>query len=688
MKFLLWLLLLQLGTAVAGVAEGQRNLLLITVDTLRADYLSCNGSTRVRTPHLDRLAAAGVNFTRARAPVPLTLPSHASILTGNYPPTHTLRDNGSHPLPAAQETLAERLEGRGYRTAAFVGSFVLDRRFGLEQGFDLYDDRTWSDLSMLERVDAERPAEQVLAAFRPWLAGLTDGEPFFAWIHLFDPHAPYTPPEPFKSRYPEDPYAGEVAYTDEIVGRIVAELESRGLFARTVVAMVADHGEGLGDHREKTHGILIYNSTLHVPMLLSVPGLIRPGTTVDGLVRTIDLAPTLLDYLGDSAGLGEGASLRGLIEGAGGEEPRSSTRLHAYSESLYARMHLGWSELSGLEVEGYRIILAPEPELYDLRADTGETVNLAASRRDRFRELSGRLEELRAGFPSVGQAGDSGSLDPQVEARLRSLGYLGGSRASRVTPSADPKTKMETWDRIQLALAQFALGDLGAAVATLEKLLETERDIPLLYEYLGTSYLRLEQWEKAERINRQALSRGIESASLRAEMGLLALRRGEPERAKRELEAALQADGLNVAAHHRLGDLYRGARRYEEAVEHYRRAVAINPDYVYSWNGMAMALAAANRNEEALAAFREAVRIDPEAPLARFNLAVQLERMDRPGAARSEYEHFLRLSDGERGLDRERQRAAEAARRLGSLDSSEPRELETTSTSGSSCGRG
>jgi arylsulfatase A-like enzyme/Tfp pilus assembly protein PilF len=657
-------LLLQLGAAATGVAEENRNLLLITVDTLRADYLSCNGSTRVRTPHLDRLAAGGANFTRARAPVPLTLPSHASILTGNYPPTHTVRDNGSHPLPADQETLAERLERRGYRTAAFVGSFVLDRRFGLEQGFDLYDDRTWSDLSMLERVDAERSAEEVLAAFRPWLASPGNGEPFFAWIHLFDPHAPYTPPEPFRSRYPEDPYAGEVAYSDDVVGRIVAELDSRGLLGRTLVAAVADHGEGLGEHREKTHGVLIYNSTLRVPMILSAPGLIRPGTTVDGLVRTIDLAPTLLDYLGDGAGLGEGVSLRGLIEKAGGGEPRMSTGLDAYSESLYARLHLGWSELSALEVGDHRIILAPEPELYDLGRDPGESVNLAASRRDQFRELSGRLEELRAGFPSGEEAVESGGLDPQSEARLRSLGYLAGSRASRVTPSADPKTKMETWDRIQLALAQFDLGDFGAAVATLEKLLAAERDTPLLYEYLGTSYVRLEQWEKAEQVYRQALSRGIESASLRAEMGLLALRRGEPEEAKRELEAALRLDEQNVAAHHRLGDLYRGARRHEEAVEHYRRAVAINSDYVYSWNGMAMALAAAQRNEEALKAFGEAVRIEPEAPLARFNLAVQLERMGRPEAARSEYETFLRLSDGERGLDRERQRAAEAARRL------------------------
>ena len=215
--------LVLLGTTSVAAEEANRNLVLITLDTVRADYLSCNGSTRARTPHLDALAQGGVNFIRTRASVPLTLPSHASIHTASYPPTHTVRDNGSFRLPAEQLTLAEVLADQGYDTAAFVSSFVLDRRFGLAQGFDLYDDRTWSDVSMLENLEAERDAGAVFAVFRRWLDERGESSPFFAWVHFYDPHAPYEPPEPYRSRYPDDPYAAEIAYTDDNVGRLVAE---------------------------------------------------------------------------------------------------------------------------------------------------------------------------------------------------------------------------------------------------------------------------------------------------------------------------------------------------------------------------------------------------------------------------------------------------------------------------------
>ncbi len=286
-----------------SAAKPKPSLLLITIDTLRADALSCNGSKKVSTPQLDLLARGGVNFTRARSSVPLTLPAHASIMTGNYPPVHGVRDNGTYRLAEEQVTLAEVLDRQGYETAAFIGAFVLDRNFGTAQGFDVYDEGSWGAADTLGNLAAERNAKAVYDAFSKWLEGRAGGEPFFVWIHLYDPHAPYIPPEPYRTQYADDPYAGEVAYSDAMVGRIVEDLRSRGLLDSTLVAVVGDHGEGLGEHGEQTHSLLIYNSTIHVPMLLYLPGLIPSGKTVAQLTRTIDLAPTILDYLGVSLDL-------------------------------------------------------------------------------------------------------------------------------------------------------------------------------------------------------------------------------------------------------------------------------------------------------------------------------------------------------------------------------------------------
>ena len=656
--------LVLLGTTSVAAEEVRRNLVLITLDTVRADYLSCNGSTRTRTPHLDALAQGGVNFTRTRASVPLTLPSHASILTASYPPTHTVRDNGSFRLPVEQLTLAEVLASQGYDTAAFVGSFVLDRRFGLAQGFDLYDDRTWSDVSMLENLEAERNAGAVFAVFKRWLDERGESSPFFAWVHFYDPHAPYEPPEPYRSRYPDDPYAGEIAYTDDIVGRLVAELESQGLGRRTVVAVVGDHGEGLGEHAEGTHSLLIYNSTLHVPMLIRAPGLIPEGRVVNGLTRTIDLAPTLLDLLGVGESLGQGVSLRSLIDDKTGEEGGESRAVDpVYSESLYPRLHLGWSELRALESGDYKLIQAPEPELYNITRDPGERENLVDQQPRMVADLQRQLEEMTAG-DSVAEAV---SLDPGAVAKLRSLGYLSSSGSGTATAgegaAIDPKSKMADWGRIQIGIFEFSRGDYNAAASIFEQVSATNGDVLLVYDYLGSSYMGLEQWSRAERVYREALARGLESARFHLDLGLIHGQRGEPVPAMRELRAALALDSGNVTARFHLGSLLRRAGRMEQAAEQYRQAVEINPDYVYAWNGLGMTLATAGRRPEALAAFRRVVKIDPVGARGYYNLAVQLERMRRPAEAAAAYENFMSRAKGDE-FSAERAQATAAIDRL------------------------
>jgi len=647
------------SAAEPTAADTNPNLLLITLDTVRADHLSCNGTKKVRTPQLDRLARGGVNFTRARTSVPLTLPAHASIMTGNYPPVHGVRDNGSYRLPEEQLTLAEVLDGHGYETAAFIGAFVLDRDFGIAQGFDVYDEGDWGDINRLENLAAERSADAVRDAFSSWLKGRAKGRPFFAWIHLYDPHAPYVPPEPFRKRYADDPYAGEIAYTDAVVGKIVEDLESRKLLGSTLVAVVGDHGEALGEHGEQTHSLLIYNSTIHVPMLLHFPGLVPPGKTVDHLTRTIDLAPTILDYLGISQTIGQGTSLRPLVEGGSPDE-----EILAYSESLYPSLNLGWSELRGLEAGGHRFILAPRPELYDLTKDPGEREN----RIDSNPTMGDRLEcSLASLMESMSESGGHArqAIDRQTEAMLRSLGYVssGHSPAQDGSSLVDPKDKMGLWTKIESGLALFNQGDDSGALEIFKRALAEDDNIPILYDHIGWLYVRLNQYDRADQIYRQAIERGFDSADLRANLGLIYYRWGEFAKAEQQLRTALEQEESSISAHYRLADVHRATKSWSKAVEHYRRVLEIDPGYVWAMNGLGMALAMEGKNEEALAAFRDAVRIAPEMAPGYLNLAVHLERMKQFPQALEAYRKFMDLSS-EDEFAQQRKSAAAAIKRL------------------------
>jgi choline-sulfatase len=640
-------------------SEPRPNLLLITIDTLRADHLSCNGSKNVATPHLDRLAHGGVNFTQTRTAVPLTLPAHASIMTGSYPPVHGVRDNGTFRLAEEQLTLAEVLSGQGYETAAFVGAFVLDRDFGIAQGFDVYDEGDWGGVEALGSLSAERNAEAVHDAFSKWLTGRVGGKPFFVWIHLYDPHAPYDPPEPFRTKYAGDPYAGEIASADTVVGTTIADLESRELLDSTLVAVVGDHGEGLGEHGEQTHSLLIYNSTIHVPMLVRFPRMIPPGTSVGRLTRTIDLAPTILDYLGVSLDFGQGTSLRPLVDGAIPDD-----EILAYSESLYPSLNLGWSELRSLETDGYRFILAPRPELYDVRNDPGETKNLVDVNPKVADQLSRSLASLMASMRA--QAGDSRLVvDSRTEQMLRSLGYISGGDAPPPGASSpvDPKDRLELWRTIELGLSFFSQGNYSAALDILNRALAEDDGIPILYTNIGWSYIQLNRYDEAERVYRQALEHGIESADIHANLGLIWYRKGVFAKAEHELLIALELEPENVDAHYRLADVYRATKNTAKAVEHYRRVLEINPDYVWAANGLGMTLAMEGKNEEALAAFLAVVRIEPGKAQGYLNLAIHLERMRRSAEALEAYQKFMELSSDTEFAEL-RKRAAAAITRL------------------------
>ena len=423
-----------------------RNVLLVSIDTLRADRLGAGIA-----PALDRLAAAGVQFVSARTPVPLTLPAHASLLTGALPAAHGVHVNGQV-LPADVPTLATVLRAAGYRTGGFVGAYVLDRRFGLARGFDTYDDRVPRNPEASDRLEAERPANQVVDAALAWLdaAPSSPSAPFFLWVHLYDPHAPYTPPPGAPGVPGRGPYDAEVAYAGAQAGRLFERLEARGLTGSTVIVLAGDHGEGLGEHGEQTHGMLAYDATLRVPLVVAAPG--EAARRIAAPVSLTDVAPAVLKLAGVTGTLVAGASTRDLFAAADGGE--------VYAETEYPAA-AGWSPLSVLASARWKLIRASTPELYDLRADPAEAINLAAANRREVQAMAGRLgaargtERLRA----------SAAAAPDAEARLRALGYVGGATPTATSDAApNPAAEIAAWGRFEQALSALARGDHAAAL--------------------------------------------------------------------------------------------------------------------------------------------------------------------------------------------------------------------------------
>jgi arylsulfatase A-like enzyme/tetratricopeptide (TPR) repeat protein len=402
------------------------NLLLLTLDTTRPDRLGCYGSPAGATPHLDGLAARGARFEEAIAPVALTRPSHATLLTGLEPREHGVRSNGPYRLEPGFTTIAERLAQNGFSTAAVVSSFVLGRSFGLDQGFRRYDDA----FAETPEADPEKTADAAERSASSWVGGDALRSPFFLWVHFYDPHDPYAPPEPHASRFRSDPYAGEVAFMDAAIGRLLDALDARGLAAETLVVAVADHGEGLGEHGEPTHGYFLYDSTLRVPLVLAGPG-VPPGLVVSGSVTLADLAPTLLDALGLDPGGGGRSFWSELLRGRVASRP-------ALLENPAIHRQFGWAELAGLRADGWKWIAAPTPELYDLTADPAETRNLARAEPLRAASLGERLARMRSGAAVPGGAR---GLSPEQEERLAALGYLSsGASDSDLSSGPDPKS--------------------------------------------------------------------------------------------------------------------------------------------------------------------------------------------------------------------------------------------------------
>src|SRR6266568_1496607 len=382
----LWIVCLVSSSGLADEVKHAPNVVVITIDTLRADHLGCYGYSKIRTPNIDALAMDSARFERAYTPVPVTLPAHSALFTGTYPTLNGMHDFSGNKLNPKQPTLATVLKQQGYATGAVIGSAVLDSRFGLNQGFDFYYDHFDFNRLQESNLDAmERPGNVVTDVALDWL-GKNAQAKFFLWMHLYDPHYPYRPPAPYSEQYKDRLYDGEIAFADAQVGRLIRFLKEKGLYTNTLIVLAGDHGESLGEHGEKTHGFFIYNSTLHVPLILHFGGATSAKSVAD-LVSLADLMPTVLRILKlDVPSDVQGRSLLPLISPKNEMEAPS-----LYAETFLPRLHFNWSELRGVETQNYHFIDTPRPELYDLSKDPGETENLYAQKKAVSEEMRARL---------------------------------------------------------------------------------------------------------------------------------------------------------------------------------------------------------------------------------------------------------------------------------------------------------
>jgi arylsulfatase A-like enzyme/Flp pilus assembly protein TadD len=655
-------------------AASSHNVLLITLDTTRADHIGCYGYAQARTPRLDGLARDGVRFARAYAPAPLTLPSHTSILSGLYPAAHGVRNNG-HELGPKIRTLAEILKARGFATAAFVSSFSVDSRFGVGRGFDVYDD-TFEAEKPLKGANAERRAEETFARFSRWLAGVGSGR-FFAWVHYYDPHLPYDPPPSYRDGSPGRPYDGEIAYMDHYVGAVLESLDEKGLLDKTLVVAVGDHGEGLGDKVERGHGIFLYDETMLVPLIIRDPAVFRRPRVVESAVRLIDIAPTILETLGlgaDAAGM-QGRSLIPWIRG------RSGNDLDALVETFYPRENFGWSELVGLVADRWKLVQSPRPELFDLRSDPGERTNLFGSSAEKAGELAKRLEQevLRLSAGPGGPGGPAASRAEDRE-RLRSLGYVNLASGAPGEAAPDPKDRIGLLELVQRAQRLESEGKFAEAERVHLDVLKEVPDSPEAYVDLAIVQARQNAFDRAIATLNAGIARSPDSEILLVRLGHTYLVSGKPGEALDRMDKALALNPRNVDALTVRAGILDASGRKDEARESYERALLVEPESRYLRTSLAANLAYGGRLKEAIALYdglisdfpdeqafyqyagiahsylgeydraisrlRQALAIRPT-PKGYFNLAVTYEKTGRLKEAADNLSLYLRNPQGE-----------------------------------------
>ncbi len=638
------------------------DVVLITLDTLRADALGSSGNPKAATPNLDRLAAVGRVFPRAHAHNVVTLPSHTNILTGLYPYQHGVRENSGFKLAADVPTLATMLKAAGYETAAFVAAFPLDSQFGLDRGFDVYDDQFPKGSRPTEFVMAERRGDEVVARARAWWDGHR-GKKRFLWVHLFDPHAPYSPPEPFATRFAQDPYLGEVAATDSFLGPLL-EPHLAGKEAKALIVVTADHGEALGEHGELTHGLFAYEPTLAVPLVVWGAGVTKGRD--ERPARHVDIVPTVLAATGAKAPKEAAARLAGadLL----GPAP-TGTAADSYFESLSAHLNRGWAPLRGLIRDGKKAIVLPLAELYDLPKDPKELSNLFEAEKRLAVTLLRAVPEDSVWPPP------RATLSAEEERRLRALGYVSGSAAAKEKygPEDDPKTLIEVDRKIHQVVDLYSRGQVSEAVKLAREIVAARPAMPLGYSLLSQALLEQGDVRTAVEVMQKAREGGFASDSMQVQLGLslaelgrageavgvlspiaergdadagnalggVLSEAGRQDEAKRAIEKVLAADKDQPKAWETLGLIALRLGRWGEAREKSEQALALNPELPLAWNNLGVALYQLGQPGPALDAWQKAVTLDPRLWDALFNLGLKAVQHGRPEVARQALTRFV-----------------------------------------------
>ena len=591
---------------------------MITIDTLRADHLGCYGYQYIRTPNIDALAGDSARFERAYTAVPVTLPSHTVMFTGTYPMLSGMHDFAANRLSPTQPTLASVLKEHGYATAAVIGSAVLDSRFGLNHGFDFYYDHfDFNRLQESNLEEMERPGNVVADVTLDWLSK-NYNKKFFLWMHLYDPHYPYRPPAPYASEYKGRPYDGEIAFADAQVGRLIRFLKSKGLYNNTLIVLSGDHGESLGEHGEKTHGFFIYNATLHVPFIVHLPGNHSQGppssNRISELVSLADLMPTVLNAVKvEVPPQVQGHSLLPLIKTGQTDEQRS-----LYAETFLPRLHFNWSELRGVETKNYHFIDSPQPELYDLTKDPGETQNLYQNKKAVGEEMRARLTALIRQYSAGQELAEKTDLDPALMERLKSLGYAGFSGGGKSTGSGnllpDPKDRIQVYELISDAMAESQHGNYSDSTEKLNLALKTDPDSVSVRYLLGLNYYRMRQFSNAVEQLERVMQLSPEYALAAFQLGLSYARAGDFDHAIQALKRTLELDPSNFSAAYNLGVAYSQKKMVAEALAAFRQSLTISPDYALGHRGLGEALLYQGQVDDSLAELRRAVELAPNDP--------------------------------------------------------------------------
>jgi len=615
-------------TTLDGISSGKTNVLLITLDTVRADRLGCYGHQGARTPAMDALAARGVLFEQAYCSAPITLPSHTTIMTGLHPPEHGVRENDDMTLRQEVTTLAEVFKRKGYTTGAFLGAFVLDSVFGLDQGFDIYDDvdGTETENSGLssaaadanQRRQPERPGNLVVDSALSWLEE-RGGESFFCWIHLYDPHYPYAPPEPYAERFAQDPYDGEIAFVDSQIDRLMSWLDRRGLTDTTLVALVSDHGEGLGEHDELRHAIFVYDTTMRVPMIFSLPGTIVPETRIETPVGLVDVFPTITAIVDiETPEKPSGQSLAAALTG-GAIEAHDQ-----YGESNYPFDYHGCSPLRSLTTPRWKYIRAPVAELFDRESDPAEATNVAGEHGEILRKMDARLSAMEEAM--VTRDAERVALSAEQRRRLTALGYAGSGTSGRTPVDyrslEDPKAMVAVFNRSTEALELLAAGKLQEAIALLRELAQQNPHNVQFQSALARALVQSGDLRGAADHFRQAidaheqrgLDHNISTAGLLSDLGQIVARLG----------------------------------KVDEAISLFARSLSIHPQNAMVLNNLATAQVRTGRHLESVLNLRKAQSVDPENPSVRQNAERALQLLVRSS---DRYRDGLRLLRGAQEFD-------------------------------------